>query len=115
MAKTEQSLPTILVVGNDGSLDYLIKSLQLDGYLVLVAMDRNDAVRVAAIHSRPIHVLLTHHSMSAHGLAETLKPFRLDPMQVVHVNGSLNDALEEVREHVKRPIAPPPGQKGQAA
>ena len=112
----ERGFPTIFVVGNDGSLDYLVKSLQLDGYIVLVARDWHDAFRSIAIHSRPVHVLLTHHSVNGHGLAEALKPFRLEPMRVVQVNGNIDAALEEVRGHFKPALAPPPPQqKGQVA
>jgi hypothetical protein len=116
MASMDDSFPTILAVGNHGSLDDLIKSLQFDGNLVLMASDWQDAFRIIGIHSRPVHVLLTQDSVNGHGLAEALKTFRLDPTHVVQVNGNINAALEEVREHFGGPIAPPPlGEKGHAA
>jgi hypothetical protein len=111
-----QGVPTILVVGNDDRLAVLAESLQADGYLVLRASDCDDAVRVATVHSRVIHVLLMYDSPSASNLPEILKPFRLDEMLVLKVTGPPRGALAEVRQLVKPPIAsPPPRQKGQAA
>lgn len=115
MAGIDHNVPTILVVGNDRSLDPLVNSLQLDGCLVLMAMDWHDAFRIIAIHSRPVQILLAHHNVNGQGLAEALKPSRLAPMHVVQVNGNIDAALVEVREHFNCPIAPPPRQKSQAA
>jgi hypothetical protein len=115
MAKIEQSFPTILVVGEAGSLSHLVRILQLDGYLVLEASNWDDALRVATIHSRPIQVL-AHDSGNAPNLAEILKPFRLDALRVLYVAGSPQAALAEVRRHVKPPItSSPPRRDGQAA
>jgi hypothetical protein len=103
--KTERSegFPTVLIAGNDDSLTVFVEALKLDGYLVLVASDCDAAVRVASIHSRPIHLLATDRSIDPRTLTERLKPLRLGTIPVLSVSGQPGAALAEVRKLIKPP------------
>jgi response regulator RpfG family c-di-GMP phosphodiesterase len=97
----EVEFPTILVVGHDEDCLILVDGLQADGYFVLIAENYDDALRMASIHSRQIHLVLVHGNMNASDLAEILKPFRLE-IPVLHVDGVPRiDTRVRVRELVK--------------
>jgi CheY-like chemotaxis protein len=73
----EQSFPTILVAEADDVLQStLAQELRQEGYFVLVARDEPEAVEIARLHSRPIHILLTVESRDGRMLAATLKQYR---------------------------------------
>ena len=71
-------VPTILAVGYEEGFAGLAEALQLDGYLVLVVSNFDDALHVIKTHSRPIHVLVTYASANAPDWTTIVKPFRLD-------------------------------------
>jgi len=88
--------PTILAAGSNGSFTILVNSIRMDGYLVLEAQSAEDAVHVARVHSREIHVLLADPSVDGPALGETLRPYRPE-MQVLLVDGQPQETLAEVR------------------
>jgi hypothetical protein len=109
-----RDFPTILIVGNDDSLAVLIEPLQLDGYLVLLASNCDDAMRVVSIHSRPIHLIAADRSVDGPTLGEKLKPLRLGTIPFLYVSGQPNAVLEEVRKFIEPPPRAPK-QRGHAA
>jgi len=105
--------PTILVAEEDGGLrEVLVRNLQQQGYLVLEASDGAEALDIARVHSRRIHLMLTDGDADGRTLAATLKQYRPD-MQVLfvtrHAKESVRDllapdqALNRVRELVEPP------------
>jgi hypothetical protein len=106
------SNPTVLVAGNDGSLDDLVEGLRRDGYIVLEASNWDATLRVIVVHSREIQVMLTYGRIYATNLANVLKPFRLDGMRVLQITGwpEVECAFAEIRELVR-----PPKQHGRTA
>jgi len=108
------SFPTILVAEDQCVGDSLVRDLQHEGYFVLVAHDGFEAIEIARVHSRPIHVMLTADTADGRALATELKQYR-PHIQVLFITQytRANDpdsippvaALAKVREVVK-----PPGQ-----
>jgi hypothetical protein len=97
----KHGFPTVLVAGNNGTSRLVVNRLQLDGCcLVLEAHDEQDALRVAKVHSREIHVLLADQSVNGPALWETLKPYRLE-MRLLLVDGQPQDTLAQVRQLFK--------------
>jgi len=112
MGKTK-SFPTILIAEyNIENRDWLVETLQEQGYLVLQAENSSEALHIARIHSRHIHVMLTDGSSHGRTLAAKLQQYRPE-MRVLFVaangTGSVSDlvapgkALAKVRELVKEP------------
>jgi len=94
--------PTILIVGHDQDSLNLVEGLRFDGYLVLVAWDGAEAVRLATIHSRQIHMVLAQADVNVTDLAAMLKPFRL-AIPVLHLAGPSIDSRARIRELLKLP------------
>ena len=81
----EPSFPTILVAEHDdGVPGWLVRSLQHEGYFVLVAQRGPEAIEIARVHSRPIHLMLTDDSIDSRTLAATVKQYRSD-MRVLFI------------------------------
>ena len=107
--------PTILVAEHDNDVrSPLVRHLQQQGYFVLIAHDANEALEIARVHSRPIHLLLADESLDGRSLAATLKQYRpnmhvlfitwggpLDPLDTERTDPT----LAKVRECVKPPAA----------
>jgi CheY-like chemotaxis protein len=72
-----RAFPTILVAeDHDLVMDSLVRDLQQEGYMVLVAHDGFEAIQIARFHSRPIHLMLTDDSEVGRFLAAELKQYR---------------------------------------
>jgi hypothetical protein len=102
MSDKPQGYPTILVVGNNIVLDRMADALKIDGYLVLRAGDGEDALLVAKIHSRQIHVVLTDDSVNAPRLSATIQPYRPETRFLL-VQRDLKSTLTAVRQVVIPP------------
>jgi len=107
------SFPTVLVVESDDALRAtLLRDLRDLGYLVLAGRSEPEAVEIARVHSRPIHVLLTDDGESGLALAATLHQYR-PQMRVVFLTryaaacadgGSKSDlAVAKVRDLLEPP------------
>ena len=87
---------TILVVEDDAVLrDVVQRSLGAAGYTVLAAAGGEEALRLAGVHSGPIHLLLTDvvmPSMSGRAVAEELVRER-PTLDVLYMSGYTGDAL----------------------
>lgn len=87
---------TILIVDDDAWVRGLVRDvLAGDGYRVLEAGDGQDAIRVAAEHPGPIHLLLTDvvmPGMNGQALAERLKSIRPET-KVLYVSGYTDEAI----------------------
>jgi hypothetical protein len=100
--RSTDEFPTILLVGYDGGWTTLVEGLRSDGYHVLLAGDYNEALQIAGIHSRQIHLILVHAGMSASTLAASLKPFRLG-IPVLHDIGLPIETRARIQELIKPP------------
>jgi hypothetical protein len=70
-------IPTVLVARWDiKPKDCIVATLQAEGCLVLVARDAAEALDIVRVHSRPIHLMLTHGSPEGRLLASTAKEYR---------------------------------------
>jgi len=78
-----RDFPTVFVVDDSGSLCALTGRLRSKGYFVLES-DRTEAVTVARMHSRAIHLLLMDGSAESRTLAAQLRLYRAK-MQVLFV------------------------------
>ncbi len=107
------SFPTVLIaVNEDGLCRALLRDLQHQGYLVLVAQDGPQAIEIARVHSRSIHLMLTDESTEGRTLALTIKQYRPD-MNVLFINRAASGegpdlrrsdtALAKVRELLEPP------------
>ena len=100
-------VPTILVAHCNARSEGLVESLQRQGFLVLTAGDGAEAVEIARVHSRPIHVMVAEEGMNSRSLAATLKQYR-PQMRVLFLTqfttgdrpdlASIDMALAKVRE-----------------
>jgi CheY-like chemotaxis protein len=92
--------PTILVAEREGDVrKALVLMLQNDGYLVLEADDEIEAIEIARVHSRPIHLLLTGEDLDSRTLAATLKHFR-PQMEVLFVPERPEPGAPPIANHV---------------
>jgi CheY-like chemotaxis protein len=83
---TKSVVPTILVAGlNQAYRDWLVSSIQQQGYFVLEAEDDSEAIELVKMHSRPIHLLLAGEGSAGRSLAMTVKPYR-PAMRVLFVS-----------------------------
>jgi CheY-like chemotaxis protein len=107
------SFPTILVAEDDqrcgGSL---VRDLEHQGYFVLVASDGPEAIEIARVHSRPIHLLLTGESINGRTLAAMLKRYRPEMRALFITRHANHEAPDLVRsetavEKVRQLLQPP--------
>ena len=106
--------PTVLVAETEDSpRDFLVRTLQQQGYLVLEAQDAAEALEMVKVHSRPIDLMLTEGGPEGRTLAATLQQYR-PRMSVVFVSTeahggmsfkALTAALTRVQDLVKPPKA----------
>lgn len=106
---------TILIAEDEkGVLDIARIILEIQGYTVLVAETGTAALRVAAEHPGPIHLLLTDMLMPDFGgrsLAETIRGQSSD-IRVIYMSGYTDDAdvrssVESSREwFIQKPFTP---------
>lgn len=96
-ADVSRGSETILVVEDESQLRALIvRTLRERGYRVLDAADGRKAMLVAAVHSGPIHLLITDIVMpelSGGDLAARLQEVR-PGLRVIFVSGYSDDAIE---------------------
>lgn len=114
---TVLGFPTVLVAGYRDP-DNLVRRLQQQGYLVLQAMDTSEAIEIARVHSRPIHVMIAEESVDSRGLAATLKQYR-PQMRVLFLTrfaipgrpelSSIEGALSKIQEILSLPSPGCPG------
>jgi CheY-like chemotaxis protein len=87
---------TILLVEDSSDLRSVVRQfLEIDGYTVLGAADANEAMRVAAHHSGPIHLILTDVVLpgaSGRILAESLQVTRPEA-KVLFMSGYTDDTV----------------------
>ena len=87
---------TILLVEDEPMVRQMVRTLLTGcGYIVLEAIQGDDALRVAEAHAGPIHLLLTDvvmPRMSGRELAERLKAVRPE-VQVLFMSGYTDDAV----------------------
>ena len=101
-------VPTILAVGYEEGFAGLVEAPRLDGYLVLLVSNFDDALHIIKTHSSPIHVLVTYASANAPDWTTIVKPFRLDEIPIVRVLGKLDVACVLMEERV--PVSASPGE-----
>jgi CheY-like chemotaxis protein len=94
--KAPDAPATILVAEDENAVRRLTrKFLELQGYFVLEAESTTTAIRVAASHKGPIHLLLTDIVMPEVGgreLAETIKVTRPETA-ILYMSGYTDDAI----------------------
>jgi two-component system cell cycle sensor histidine kinase/response regulator CckA len=87
---------TVLLAEDEESLRDLVREvLEESGYLVLVARDGSEALRVAGGHAGPIHVMVTDvimPGMSGREAADAIRQAR-PGMKVVYMSGYADDAV----------------------
>ncbi len=87
---------TVLLVEDEPSVRAaVVRMLATRGYLVLVAPDADEALRVARAHSGPLHLLLTDlvlPTMTGRELGEILSRERSE-LRVVYMSGYTDDAI----------------------
>jgi CheY-like chemotaxis protein len=111
------SVPTILISEDEfGVFGALIKDLQRQGYLVLVARDALEATEIVRVHSRPIQLMLISGSMDGRTLASTLKKYR-PGMRVLFLTSDANEVAPDLLSFdaavVKvQQLLNPPGNQG---
>jgi hypothetical protein len=103
LAKEKSDFPTILVVYEMSAA--LVEALRVEGYFVLEASDRMEAISITRMHSRPIHLLLIGPSSNSRSLAGLLQQYR-PKMNVLVVGEDHTDldppsVLEKVRQLFK--------------
>ena len=81
----QETIPTVLVIAQDGLLQALVRSLTLEGYVVLSAKNEVEAVGVVISQSRPIHILLADVNINGYRLARALKQYRPE-MQALFIS-----------------------------
>ncbi len=119
-AKTAQPMTlagneTILLVEDEEQVRTLVRTILGDrGYAVLESQDGDEALRIGAEHSGPIHLLLTDvvlPGMSGRILAEKLAARRVG-VKVLYMSGYTDDAAETSRilapgvHFLQKPITP---------
>ena len=89
---------TILVVDDEAVVRMVVRTVLVrEGYTVLEATTREEAVTVADAYSSPIHLLITNHliqNTSGREIAEELRETRPD-MKVMHISGHLLKTIEQ--------------------
>jgi PAS domain S-box-containing protein len=92
---------TVLVVEDqDGIRDIVRESLRRNGYKVLIAVDGNEALQMAASYPDPIHLLVTDLVMPNIGgreLAQRLMPQR-PAMRVLFMSGYSEQSAMDIEE-----------------
>lgn len=107
---------TVLLVDDDESVRALAEAtLDSQGYMVLKALDSDQALRVSDAHSGPIHLLITDQVMppfmSGTELAACMRLMRPD-IKVLYISGyaatdGLADELEDSSAHfLAKPFSP---------
>jgi DNA-binding NtrC family response regulator len=107
---------TILLVDDDESVRALAEAtLDSQGYLVLKALDSDQALRVSDAHTGPIHLLITDQVMppfmSGTELAACLRLMRPD-IKVLYISGyaatdGVADEVEDASAHfLSKPFSP---------
>jgi PAS domain S-box-containing protein len=90
---------TVLVVEDqDGIRDIVRESLRRNGYKVLIAIDGNEALKIASSYPDPIHLLVTDLVMPNIGgreLAQRLTPQR-PAMKVLFMSGYSEDSTLDI-------------------
>src|SRR5215831_15137152 len=98
---TDWPLPTVLVTGNAlRHRDAIIAELHREGYLVLECPNQSDALEIARLHSRPIHIMLMDDDGHHRDLASKLHPYR-PHTHVLFINwGATENADDAVAPHL---------------
>jgi PAS domain S-box-containing protein len=101
VASAPKGTETVLVVEDqDGIRDIVRESLRRNGYKVLIAVDGNEALQMAANYPDPIHLLVTDLVMPNIGgreLAQRLTPQR-PAMKVLFMSGYSEDSAMDIEE-----------------
>jgi PAS domain S-box-containing protein len=104
----------LLVEDEDAIRDLAQEILRMNGYVVLAAASCEDALRLAAQHPGPVHLLMTDvimPQMDGRRLAQQIAPLR-PQMRVLYVSGYTDDAiaqhgvLEPGTEFLQKPFTP---------
>ena len=92
----QRAFPTVLLAGGDDSIrGLLFQNLNGQGCLVLTALTGSQAVEIARVHSRPIHVLLAEDGSEGRTLVATVKRYRPN-IQVLFVARCLEECVPGV-------------------
>ena|SRR5438045_3401940 len=90
MSKT-WPLSTILVTGSAlRDRDTFVVGLQHQGYVVLEAHSETEAVEIARLHSRPIHIMLIDGDVCGRSLSAKLSRYRTS-MTTLFINWSTTE------------------------
>jgi len=102
--------PTILVAEREDEVrNPLVRHLEHQGYFVLVAHDKTEALRITRVHSRPIQLLLAAESTDGRALADELKRYRPN-MHVLFITKAAHSDLEggtARMDNVRKCVQPP--------
>lgn len=102
------SVPTVLFAEHDReTCSSLVHRLRNDGCLVLEAQDGVEALEIARVHSRPIHLMVTGVDMDGRTLAATLKHFR-PQMEVMFLPVCGSIIVDEVLARIREALQPKP-------
>lgn len=108
-SENDPPFPTILMAGNQNeSFNAFVRSLEQEGYLVLVAGSGPEALRIAKTHSRPIQLLLVNEALAASPLFNELRPYE-SGIRLLVIAAFTETSLARVRKALEAP------EKGAAA
>ena len=89
------SLPTVVIAGTAlRDQNGLAAHLQSAGYLVLECHDRPEAVEIARLHSRPIHIMLMDDNGQNRDLASMLLKYR-PQMRILFINWAATESQRD--------------------
>lgn len=101
------NFPTILVAVDPGAQFSLVQELRHQDYLILEAHNGPEALQIARVHSRAIHLLLTADNVDGRTLAANLTLYR--PAMLVLYLSYASDAAElRLLTSKVRNLLPPP-------
>ena len=87
---TGWSIPTILVAGSALRHRDIFADLKREGYVVLECHNESEALDIARIHSRPIHVMLVDGDRYGRDLGSKLIPYR-PHMRILFINSTATE------------------------